>query len=113
MFNLFKTKPTYQELNALGFGQQLADDPQAIVLDVRTPAEFHEGHLPKAMNLDVTKDGAFAQQVAQLDKSKAYYVYCRSGVRSAKACAMLSSNGFSRVYNMARGLMSWPGQLVR
>ena len=68
------------------------------VLDVRTPVEFMTGHLGQARNLNVNDDD-FAQQVAKLDTSKAYVVYCRSGKRSSKAADIMYQKGFRHVVN--------------
>ncbi len=76
------------------------------VLDVRTPAEFAEGHIPGAKNIDFyAKD--FAERLGKLDKSKPYLMHCRSGGRSGKAGAMMSKMGFKLVYDLAPGMNGW------
>lgn len=79
---------------------------QGIVLDVRTPEEFTESHLPDARNIDY-KNEAFKDSIQTLDKSKPYYVYCKSGVRSGKAAEIMREMGFTRVYNMEGGIDAW------
>ena len=76
----------------------LLAQPGTLVLDVRTPAEFQTGHLLQARNLDVTA-AEFAQQITQLDPSKTYVVYCRSGKRSSKAIQFLHQQGFQHLVN--------------
>jgi phage shock protein E len=78
--------------------KQLLAKPTTEVLDVRTPVEFMAGHLAQARNLNVSSDD-FAQQVAQLDTSKTYVVYCRSGKRSSKAADIMYQKGFHHVVN--------------
>jgi phage shock protein E len=78
--------------------KQLLAKPTTEVLDVRTPAEFLTGHLAQARNLNVSSDD-FAQQVVQLDTSKTYVVYCRSGKRSSKAADIMYQHGFRHVVN--------------
>ncbi|MFD1873578.1 rhodanese-like domain-containing protein [Hymenobacter bucti] len=78
--------------------KQLLTKPTTEVLDVRTPAEFTTGHLAQARNLNV-KDDDFAQQVAKLDTSKSYVLYCRSGKRSSKAADIMYQQGFRHVVN--------------
>lgn len=78
--------------------KQLLAKPATEVLDVRTPVEFMTGHLAQARNLNVSNDD-FAQQVAQLDTSKTYVVYCRSGKRSSKAADIMYQHGFRHVVN--------------
>jgi len=81
-------------------------DKNVVVLDVRTDAEFKAGHLPNAQSIDV--NGAdFSQKIAKLDKNKAYYVYCKSGVRSTKACNALTSLGFKKIHNLENGFKDW------
>ncbi|KGF01647.1 sulfurtransferase [Actinomyces sp. S6-Spd3] len=69
------------------------------ILDVRTPAEYAEGHLEGAVNIDVTDPG-FEDAIASLDPNGAYSVYCRSGQRSGKAVAIMEQKGFKNVTNV-------------
>ncbi len=78
--------------------KELLAKPATEVLDVRTPVEFMTGHLGQARNLNVNDDD-FAQQVAKLDTSKTYVVYCRSGKRSSKAADIMYQRGFHHVVN--------------
>jgi len=80
--------------------------PGTIVLDVRTPAEFAEGHLPQAKNVDF-ESADFATQIAGLDKNAAYAVYCRSGNRSGSALEQMSAAGFTHAYDLADGIVAW------
>jgi rhodanese-related sulfurtransferase len=66
----------------------------AAVIDVRTPAETSAGHLEGATLFDI-QDGAFMANLATLDKSANYYVYCRSGNRSAQAIEIMKQEGFT------------------
>ncbi|WP_024332575.1 rhodanese-like domain-containing protein [Gordonia hirsuta] len=70
--------------------------PDTTVIDVRTPAEFAQGHLTGAMNIDL-QSAAFDQEIGRLDRSGSYLVYCRSGNRSAYAAQVMSSMGFTDV----------------
>ena len=85
-----------------------------VVLDVRTPAEFAEGHLENAVNIDF-ESGNFEEEVSKLDKSKTFAVYCRSGNRSGQAVKVMSKTGFTNIYDMDGGVIDWVnagGQLV-
>lgn len=98
--------PTSRDaLDAEEFAAALKREGTAI-LDVRTPAEFAEGHLPGAINLDV-EDPSFAQNAALLDPSDNYAVYCRSGNRSGVALGILTDLGFSSVYHLEGGIQAW------
>jgi len=87
----------------------LTDDPEIRVLDIRTPAEFAEGHVRGAVNIDFMS-ADFAKRLEKLDPNAAYLVYCRSGNRSARAMKVFGRLGFSRVLHMKRGIRDWQGQ---
>lgn len=75
------------------------------VLDVRTPKEhFEEGYIGED-NLNV-EDPAFEQRLTELDKSRTYLVYCKTGVRSRRACEIMRSKGFN-VINLDGGFEKW------
>ncbi len=73
--------------------------PAGNVIDVRTAAEFSEGHVQGARNLDV-QNGDFAAALETLDKSASYNVYCRSGRRSATAVELMRNAGFTNVVDL-------------
>ena len=91
---------------------QLNNDANAIILDVRTDDEFSEGMIPGAINIDIYKGQGFIYSIEELDKSKNYYVYCRSGGRSGQACSIMSQLGFENTYNLLGGIMNWEGEVV-
>ncbi|MDQ7040162.1 MAG: rhodanese-like domain-containing protein [Rhodothermus sp.] len=72
--------------------------PDDVVIDVRTPEEFAQGHLKGAINLDVQAPD-FLQKVAALSPEKTYYLYCRSGNRSGYAVQLLRQQGLE-AYNI-------------
>ena len=71
----------------------------SVIIDVRTPAEFAEGHVEGAINLDL-EGGVFEDEYSKLDPSKAYIVYCRSGRRSGVAASILKDNGFVDIVDL-------------
>jgi rhodanese-related sulfurtransferase len=77
-----------------------------VVLDVRTPEEYKEGHLKNAVLMNYYDDN-FSGQVSALDKNKAVYVYCRSGKRSSGAQKVMLGQGFKSVVNLDGGILSW------
>lgn len=81
-------------------------DGENVLLDVRSPEEFSEGHIPNAINLNVN-DEDFEKKIKELDSSKTYYVYCHSGTRSAKACAELQEKGFQKIINLKDGYSAY------
>jgi rhodanese-related sulfurtransferase len=94
------------------WADQQANDTNAIVLDVRTAEEFSEGFIPNAINIDIHQGQGFIYKLEELDKSKNYYVYCRSGARSAKACEIMNELGFNSAYNLLGGILDWDGEVV-
>lgn len=70
-----------------------------IILDVRTESEFTNKHLDDAQNVDFLKND-FKEKVNNLDKSKSYKIYCRSGNRSKKAVELMQSLGFKNLENL-------------
>ena len=77
-----------------------------IILDVRTPREFKSGHIEKAILLDYYSK-TYTDELKRLDKTKTYLMYCRSGNRSGKTLNLIRDMGFSRVYNMDKGIKGW------
>jgi rhodanese-related sulfurtransferase len=94
------------------WADQQANDTNAIVLDVRTAEEFSEGFISNAINIDIHQGQGFIYKLEELDKSKNYYVYCRSGARSAKACEIMNELGFNAAYNLLGGILDWDGEVV-
>lgn len=92
--------------------EQLKKDKNAIVLDVRTMDEVEDGVIENAMHLDIYKGQEFITALEKLDKTKSYYVYCRSGNRSGQACAIMDELGFKKTYNLDGGILQWSGDLV-
>ncbi len=91
---------------------KLNADDNASILDVRTPAEFHNGYIPNASNIDIYLGQQFLAELDKLDKSKNYYVYCRSGHRSRQACALMNKLGIANAYNLEGGILNWQGEVV-
>lgn len=81
-------------------------EDDATLLDVRTKAEFAEGHIAGATVID-WNDPSFSSKVAELDKSKQYLVYCRSGNRSAQAVAAMREMGFTDITELSGGIIAW------
>ena len=79
---------------------------------MRTEDEFESGKIPGSLNIDIYKGPEFVAAIEALDKSKNYYVYCRSGVRSAKACAIMNELGIENAYNLLGGIIEWNGDIV-
>lgn len=79
---------------------------EVLLIDVRTPMEFEQGHLENSVNINIA-DGSFREEVGKLDRSQAVYVYCKVGGRSAKAASVLREMGFEEVYDLEGGIQNW------
>jgi rhodanese-related sulfurtransferase len=99
-----------QDLTQSQWLERLTQDDNALILDVRTQSEIEEGMIPEAQLIDIQNAAGFMQKANELDKSKNYYVYCRSGSRSAQACMILNSLGFPNTFNLLGGMMEWEGE---
>lgn len=87
--------------------EQLIESTQdLVVLDVRTPEEVAAGALPGAINIDLSSPD-FTRQVAELDHDVPYFVYCRSGNRSAQAVKIMQDLGFTEIYELDGGILDW------
>ena len=80
---------------------------ESVILDVRTEEEFESGYIKGALNMDIRGGADFLASIESLDKSKSYFVYCRSGARSGQACQLMSQMGFNAVYNLEGGVLAW------
>jgi phage shock protein E len=80
--------------------------PGVVILDVRTPQEFAEGHIEGAINIPV-ESADYIDQVSQLDPNVTYAVYCRSGNRSQPAVAGMASVGVTGIYELESGTIGW------
>lgn len=100
------------DLSQKDWAAQLQDDPNAVILDVRTDDEWAEGYIPGAVQNDIYKGQGFIYQLEELDKSKNYYVYCKAGARSAQACGIMKQLGFENTFNLLGGFMNWEGEVA-
>lgn len=114
MFNLFgNTTEKFQHIFCDELQNLISDDQKSEnyeIIDCRTPGEYHSGHIPGAKLIDLM-DPAFRERIETLDKSKTYYVYCRSGSRSMTACRLMGDAGIEDLHNVKFGLMGWQGPL--
>ncbi len=89
--------------------QTLTEDTTAVILDVRKPAEFTESHLKGAINVDWLDSATFNQRVQDLDTTRTYLIYCRSGRRSNAAAKAMSKQGF-KTYDLQGGILRWKAE---
>ncbi len=85
---------------------ELARSNKVVILDVRTPEEYNQGHLKGARLIPVQDLEDRIDELAHL-KNRSILVYCRSGRRSSRASEILSQAGFARIFNMKGGVRAW------
>ncbi len=93
-----------KNVNAHEF-QNMINEQNTILLDVRSSEEYTEGHIDGALNINVNGED-FQQEIVKLDKSKTILVYCQAGRRSASAANILASKGY-KVVNLIGGISEW------
>ena len=86
--------------------QQFSDLPNKVLLDVRTPEEFAEGHVPGAVNMPYDQLASFKQTLDGF-KDNNLVVYCRSGRRAAVAVQWLQEQGFEQLYHLDGDMLGW------
>ena len=97
---------SYEDLKGPDFKKK-CEESSGVLIDVRTPGEVAAGTIAGSMHIDIMSPG-FTAKINQLDKDKSYFLFCRSGNRSGKACEYMTGQGF-KAYNLAGGIGEWPG----
>ena len=106
-----KTSSSYKTISSKEAQQMIEDNKDALILDVRTAAEYESGHIPNAVNL--SNEDIQAGKVDSLkDKSQLIMVYCRSGNRSRQAAQKLAELGYTNVVDFG-GIQSWQGDIEK
>ena len=102
---------TYQQVNSEQAIKMMAENEGYIILDVRTTAEYHEGHIEGAIN--VPNEEINDKEIKRLpDKDQMIFVYCRSGNRSKDASEKLVKLGYTNIIEFG-GINTWPNELVK
>lgn len=100
-----KPKDKFTNLSSDEF-ERLIEDRNVQRLDVRTVAEYSEGHIPGSININILDDNFSSAADEVLDKSLPVAVYCKSGRRSRNAARLLVRKGYT-VYNLDKGILNW------
>jgi rhodanese-related sulfurtransferase len=102
---VFGAQPKIAEVTGQELVQQLNQASPPFILDVRTPQEFGQGHIPGAVLIPVTE---LARRIKEVPSDREIVTVCHSGNRSMMAAKQLSQAGY-RVKNLQHGMMRWPG----
>jgi phage shock protein E len=105
-FGQKQQEPIIKTVDAKTFQNKLKENPNAVLLDVRTAEEVSKGTIPGAVNIDFNAPD-FTSRIASLAKDKTYFVYCAKGGRSSKATEQMSDAGFKTLYNLEGGFVGW------
>ena len=87
------------------------ESEESVIIDVRTDDEFSTGYIGGAVNIDFYMGNEFISEIEKLDKSKSYFIYCKSGARSGQTYELMKQKGFKKVYNLEGGILGWTGEL--
>ena len=88
--------------------QEFKNAAGAVLLDVRTPQEYREGHIPGSQNVPLQQLDK-VEEVTE-NKDTVLYVYCRSGARSRQAVSLLNHMGYTNVHNIG-GIAAYRGKV--
>ena len=108
-FNVPEQTPTIQNVSssdAYAIISINAGHANFIIIDVRTPSEYAQGHIPFAINRDINSP-AFSDDINKFDKDKTYFIYCLTGIRSATARNIMKELGFKNIINLTNGYTDW------
>ena len=94
-------------LECKDWSKNIDSDQKQIILDVRTSEEFEEKSIPDAILANILEPSEFMHVVEKLEKNSKIFVYCRSGIRSQKACNILDELGFKETFNLNGGILEW------
>ena len=101
---------SYRQINMDEAIAMMEAENDYIILDVRTPEEFSERHIPGAIN--VANETIGSEEIPELpDKDQLILVYCRSGNRSKQASEKLVALGYTNIVEFG-GINDWPGEVV-
>ena len=105
-FNFFCVgqKLTYKTISVSDARAMMESSSNLLVVDVRTPQEYMQGHLKGAINIPLSD---LSLRMGELEKDRPILVYCQTGYRSAQASSILVKAGFVKIYNLEGGIMAW------
>ncbi len=102
----------YTSVSVDEFAKVIADN-QVQLIDTRTEAEFNEGHIPGAINIDVNESDFEAKVGQKVDKNRPIALYCRGGRRSKIAAERIVALGYDGITELNTGFISWTGEVEK
>lgn len=111
MFKLFNREPQgYTDLSPTDVNERMTAGGSVQLIDVRSPGEFSQGHIPKAKLIPLND---LPRRHQELKKSGDIILYCLSAARSKRGARLLVELGYENVYNMEGGISRWPFDMKR
>jgi rhodanese-related sulfurtransferase len=101
---LNRNNDDYRDVSVMVALELIDENPDLVIVDVRTVTEFDDGHIDGAINIPVDEIG---DKLDELDKDDELLVYCRTGNRSGRAVGILKDAGYTRIYHMHEGISVW------
>ncbi|HJY63246.1 MAG TPA: rhodanese-like domain-containing protein [Ignavibacteria bacterium] len=108
VYNFFLAGTSEFSVDSLRF-EELANEQNVVILDVRSKFEYGGDKIAGAQNISYSA-ADFNSRIEQLDRNKTYLLYCASGSRSAGACRIMKDKGFKKIYNLAGGIDHWKSE---
>ena len=102
----------YTSVSVDEFAKVIADN-QVQLIDTRTEAEFNEGHIPGAINIDVNESDFESKVGQKVDKNRPIALYCRGGRRSKIAAERIVALGYDDITELNTGFISWTGEVEK
>jgi rhodanese-related sulfurtransferase len=93
------------EVDASTLSKWVSETKDLVLIDVGTPGDFAEGHIPGSISLPF--GASFEERIKNLSKGKTYILICPTGRRSATAAKLMLGQGFEKVYNLRGGIADW------
>ena len=101
--DLFRSD-NYGDVSVNAAWDLIQNEPEMVILDVRTPSEYEDAHIEGAINIPVEE---IVDRLNELSADDVILVYCRTGNRSGTAVGIMEENGFSKIYHMHEGISTW------
>ena len=99
------------DLSQKDWVSQLKKNKNNKLIDVRSLEEHENERIPNSTLIDINYPKEFLENLDSMDKNKSYFIYCRSGNRSSKACFIMNSMGFKKTFNLLGGILEWEGEI--
>ncbi|MFX3632721.1 MAG: rhodanese-like domain-containing protein [Candidatus Pristimantibacillus sp.] len=109
-YTRFKPMKGLRHLQAEQFRAEVEQTTDALLIDVREPAEFKSGYIHNARNIPLSQ---LKNRMGEIPQDSAVFLYCRSGMRSQQAARILQKNKYSNLTNLQGGIMSWKGKIQK